>query len=365
MPILRPEIAALAPYEVGRPIEEVVREHRVDPADVVRLTANESPEGPFPGVIDAAVDALALSNRYPDNDSLELTGALAAELGIARSNLMMGNGSVSLLAEMTAAVGGPGTNVVYAWPSFVMYRFAAIWAGSTVREIPLDAGHAHDLEAMGESIDETTRVVFVCNPNNPTGTITDADMIEDFINSVPAGVLVVVDEAYHDFVSNPSYRTAIPLAVDLPNVVVLRTFSKIYALAAHRVGYAVGRSETLTDLRKIQTPLTVSRVAQAAALASLGQPDEVARRAARNAAGRRYLSAALDERGLGQVASETNFIYFATPGDDSRRVSDEFTRLGVIIRPMSRGWVRVSVGSEIDNKRFVDALDRVLETGSG
>jgi histidinol-phosphate aminotransferase len=360
MPILRPEIAALTPYEVGRPIEEVVRERGIDPANVVRLTANESPDGPFPGVYEAAMAAMHLSNRYPDNDSLELTAALAAELGVGQPNLLMGNGSVALIAEITSAVGGVGTNVVYGWPSFVMYRFAAIWAGAAFKEVPLDASFELDLAGVAEAIDDQTRVVFLCNPNNPTGTIRSADDIEAFIRSVSSDVLVVVDEAYHDFVTDDRYRTAIPLAVELPNVVVLRTFSKVYALAAHRVGYAVGRHETLVELRKVQVPLVVSRVAQAVAMASLGQPEEVARRVATNSAGRHHISGALAERGLQQVDSHTNFIYFKMPEEDSRMVSDEFTNRGVIIRPMSKGWMRVSVGSEADNRRFVEALDEVL-----
>jgi histidinol-phosphate aminotransferase len=273
---------------------------------------------------------------------------------------MMGNGSVALIAEIASAVGGAGTNVVYGWPSFVMYRFAAIWAGASFREVPLDADFEIDLVGIGEAIDDQTRVVFLCNPNNPTGTIKSGDEIEGFVRSVPSNVLVAVDEAYHDFVTDHRHRTAIPLAIELPNVVVLRTFSKVYALAAHRVGYAIGHPETLRELRKVQVPLVVSRVAQAAALASLGQPGEVLRRVAMNSAGRHYLSGALSERGLHPVDSHTNFVYFKMPGDDSARVSDEFTHRGVIIRPMSKGWMRVSVGSEDDNRRFVEVLDEVL-----
>jgi histidinol-phosphate aminotransferase len=360
MPILRPEIAALTPYEVGRPIEDVVREHGIDPRDVVRLTANESPQGPFPGVAEAIAEAVATSNRYPDNDSLDLTRALSDELGVDQSNLMMGNGSVALIAEIASAVGGLGTNVVYGWPSFVMYRFAAIWAGCSYREVPLDGTHTLDLDAIAGAIDDHTRVVFLCNPNNPTGTVRSGDDIEAFVRSLSGDVLVVIDEAYHDFVADAGYRTAIPLSTELANVIVLRTFSKVYALAGHRVGYAVGRKETLRELRKVQVPLVVSRLAQVAALASLGQPDEVARRVSANAAGRHHLMGALAERGLETVDSQTNFIYFKMPGDDSRGLSDAFTFRGVIIRPMSAGWMRVSVGSDEDNRRFIKTLDEVL-----
>jgi histidinol-phosphate aminotransferase len=272
---------------------------------------------------------------------------------------------VALIAEITSAVGGAGTSVVYGWPSFVMYRFAAIWAGASFREVPLNAEFELDLEGLADAIDADTRVVFLCNPNNPTGTIKPADQIDAFARSVPPHVLVVIDEAYHDYVTDARYHTAIPLAVELGNVVVLRTFSKVFALAAHRIGYAVGRAETLVELRKVQVPLVVSRVAQAAAMASLGQPAEVARRVELNAAGRHHVSGALTERRLIHVESHANFIYFKMPGDDSGSVSDEFTKRGVIIRPMSRGWMRVSIGSGDDNRRFIETLDEVLSLDLG
>lgn len=361
MPVYRPEIAALSPYEVGRPISEVARDLGLDPGSIIRLTANETPHGPFPGVAEAAARALAGANRYPDNDLWDLSHALAAELGVERGNLLFGNGSVALLVDAVNAVGGPGTNVVYAWPSFVMYRFAAIWAGSDFVELPLDPSHRHDLDSMRDAIDDQTRIVFVCNPNNPTGTIVAHEEIAAFVESVPESALIVIDEAYHDFVADPRYDTAVQLAVTKANVLVLRTFSKIYGLAGQRVGYAVGSGELITGLRKAQQPLTVNSVAQAAALASLGQPAELERRASENAASRHHLLGVFDERGLEHSESHTNFIYFKLPSDDSGVASLEFTRRGVIIRPMSQGWMRVTVGTEAENRRFVEVLDEVID----
>ena len=365
MPNYRPDIAGLKPYEVGRPIEDVAREHGLDTEDIIKLTANESPDGPFPGVVDAAVSALASSNRYPDNHVWDLSHALAKELDVQPSNLLFGNGSTALMSDMANAVGGPGTNAVYGWPSFFIYRFASIWSGSEYREVRIDEGFALDLDAMGAAIDGDTRIAYVCNPNNPTGTIKPADDIEAFIDAVPESVLVVVDEAYHDFVGDRRYRTQIPLALERANVVVLRTFSKIYSLAAHRVGYAVGHPDTLPELRKAQQPLTVNQVGQAAALASLGQPGEVQRRVEANSAGRHHLLGVLSERGLSHAESHTNFVFFKMPGDDSREISEDFTRRGVIIRPISRGWMRVTFGWESENKRFVEVLDEVLAEMAG
>lgn len=363
MPRYRSDIEALRPYEVGRPIEEVAREHGIDPDSIVRLTANESPDGPFPGVIEAATRALASSNRYPDNDLWDLGHALADELGVKPANLLFGNGSVALLADIANSLGGAGTNMVYGWPSFVMYRFAAIWAGSGYVEVPLDDDFTFDLGAIGSAIDDQTRAVFLCNPNNPTGTVVFADQVEAFIEGVPDDVLVVVDEAYFEYVEDERYGTAIPLALERPNVVVLRTFSKIYSLAAHRVGYAVGSAETLTEVRKAQQPMTVNRVAQAAALASLGQPEELRRRVEANAAGRHHLMGVFAERGLPYAQSHANFVFFRA-GEDSVQLAGKFTARGVIIRPMSDGWARVTVGTEEENRRFVAVLDDVLESTS-
>lgn len=360
MPIFRPEIAAVTAYEVGRPIDEVVREHGIDPADVVKLTANESPEGPFPGVAEAVAAAVSSSNRYPDNQAWELTGTLASELGVDRSNLLFGNGSTALITDFASAVGGPGTTIVYAWPSFIMYRFAAVWAGSTAKEVPLDAGFALDLDALRSSIDDSTRLVYLCNPNNPTGTLKPAGVVEEFLGSVPESVLVVVDEAYHEFVGDPAYQTVSRYAVERPNVVALRTFSKIYSLAGLRIGYAIGHPETLSGLRKAQQPLTVNRIAQTAALASLGQPEELARRAADNVSAQHYLVGAIEERGLEQVESHTNFVYFRSPSGDSKSFAGELTIRGVLVRPMSAEWLRVTVGSPEENRRFVEVLDQVL-----
>lgn len=357
--LFRPEIADLEPYVAGRPIEDVVREHGISASQVVKLASNESPEGPFPGVVEAVVDALAESNRYPEDEAWDLVTALAVDLGVDSSQLLLGNGSVALISNIANAVGGPGTNMVFGWPSFVMYRLAAVWAGSEPRAISLDGELRLDLGAMSDAIDEHTRVVFVCNPNNPTGSVVAGSDVEEFVRSLPSSLLVVVDEAYHEYVDDPGYYSMAPLVKEIPNLVVLRTFSKIFALAAFRIGYGIAAAETLSEIRKGVAPFTVNRLAQAAALASLGQPEELARRAKLNAAGRRALKSALDDRGLQTADSQTNFIFFKTPGD-SQDLVDKMTRHGVIVRPVPAGWARVTVGSEAENQRFVEVLDLVL-----
>lgn len=362
MPTFRTDITSMRSYQVGRQLADVARSHGLDPADIVKLTANESPEGPFPGVAAAAAEVLSRSNRYPDSDCWDLGHALADELQVDFSNILFGAGTMALLTEIGTLAGGHGTNIVYGWPSFVMYRFVTTWAGSTHVEVTLSEDHRLDLDGMRAAIDSDTRVVIVCNPNNPTGTIRAVEEIEAFIDSIPDSVLVVVDEAYHDFVTDPRYHTEIPLAVNRPNVLVLRTFSKIYSLAAHRIGYAIGRPDTLVELRKAQPPLTVSQVAQVAARASLGQNGELERRRSDNSARRHHLMGALAERGLPMAESHTNFIYFSL-GNRTDQVVAAMTSVGVLIRSMSGDWVRVTVGNDEENRRFVQTLDMALAGG--
>jgi histidinol-phosphate aminotransferase len=359
MPTFRPDVASLSPYVPGRSIEEVASDNGMTPDEIVKLASNESPDGPFPGVVEAAAAALADSNRYPDDDMRELTAALSRYLDVPSDHLWFGNGSVGLLTHIALATGGPGTTAVYAWPSFVMYRIASRWAMSEPIEVPLDDDHVLDLDAMGEAIRDDTTVTYLCNPNNPTGTIVSSEKMRAFIDAVPESTLIVIDEAYHDFVTDESYATAIPDALRRPNVLVLRTFSKIFALAAHRVGYGIGQPGTIGELRKAQPPFTVTQVAQVAAAASLTQRGELAQRAAANAAARHQLLGVLAERSLPHTKSQANFVYF-TLEIPAEEAAERFTRQGVIVRPMGHGWIRVTIGSEQENKRFVAALDEIM-----
>ncbi len=203
MPRFRPDISALSPYVPGRPIEAVAAELGIAAADIVKLASNECPDGPFPAAIEAASRHLTGANRYPDDAARRLTSALSDRLGVPTDHLWLGAGSVSLLSHIALAVGGPGTKALYAWPSFVMYRIATRWAMSDAVEIPLTEGEIHDLDGMRAAIDDDTTVVYLCNPNNPSGTIVDSAALDTFIDSVPDETLVVVDEAYHDYVTSP------------------------------------------------------------------------------------------------------------------------------------------------------------------
>lgn len=358
MPTFRPDIAAIEPYVPGRSIEEVALEIGIDPGEIIKLASNESPDGPFPGVIEAGTVALGESHRYPDDAARSLTAAVAGYVEVPPDYLWFGNGSVALLGDIALTVGGPGTSATYGWPSFVMYRIVTRWAMAEPIEVPLDDAYTFDLDAIRAAMRDDTTLVYLCNPNNPTGTVVSGDAIEAFVGSVPESVLIVIDEAYHEFVADPAYRTGIPLALARPNVVVLRTFSKVFGLAGHRLGYGIARPETLTELRKAQAPFSVSTVSKAVATVSLEQPEELERRLRANAVGRNHLLEVMAERGIPHAHSETNFVFMKL-GDDSVSDAARFEQMGVIIRPMPGGWQRVTVGNEAENERFIVVLDEL------
>jgi histidinol-phosphate aminotransferase len=357
---IRPDVHLISPYRPGRPIGEVAREFGLDPDEIVKLASNESPLPPVRPALAAMSEEVGNVNRYPDNDCHDLRHGLADHLEVPADHLWIGGGSSELLRVIATAVGGAGTTSVYAWPSFVIYRLATILAGATPREVPLDDDHLHDLEAMRSAIDDSTTVVYVCNPNNPTGSHLPGEAIERFVDTVPSDVLVVVDEAYFEYVTAEDYETATRLALSRPNVIVTRTFSKVYGLAALRVGYAIARPETITELRKAQAPFSVTSVGQVGALASLAAREEIEERVQINASERDRLEEAFAARAIEYVPSQANFVYLRLEAS-TERATEAFIRHGVIVRPFGDGWIRVSVGTPEENDRFLAALD--LERG--
>lgn len=355
---LRPGLAGILPYEAGRPIEDVARSLGLDPETVIKLASNESPQPPFPEVVEAIAAAAGGVNRYPDNDWHEPTRALAPVLRISEDNLMFGGGSSDLLRVFSLALGGPGTSAVLAWPSFVIYRMAPLLAGSELIEVPLTSDHRFDSRAMIDAVRPDTTVLFVCNPNNPTGTYLSRSELSILISEVPSAVTVIVDEAYFEYVTAPDYATAIPEALERSNVVVTRTFSKIYGLAALRIGYAIGRPETLRELRRAQAPFTVSSLAQVAAVEALRYPSRVAERRRSNAEERSRVEKELEARHIEFVTSQANFVYLR-PRDDHGQSFQRFLEAGVIVREMGEGFIRVTVGLPGENDRFIAALEQI------
>ncbi len=356
MPRFRADVSRISPYTPGRPIADVAAEYGFDPTTVVKLASNEAPLPPFPAVREAMAAAIGETNRYPDNDCLELRAAIAEHLAVPAGTVWVGGGSSELLRVIGTAAGGPGTSAVYAWPSFIIYRLASIIGMSEPVEVPLAPGHRHDLPAMAAAIRPDTTIVYVCNPNNPTGSHLSGQEVADFVGQVPADVLVVIDEAYHEYVTAPDYHGALALALERPNVLVTRTFSKVFGLAALRVGYAIGSPETITELRKAQAPFTVAAMGQAAAIEALRHPAELGERVAQNTAGRDQIERGLADRSIEYVPSQANFVYFRLDGPTAETTT-ALLRHGVIVRPFADGWVRVTVGTPYENGRFLSALD--------
>ena len=353
MPKFRPDLGQIRSYVPGKAIDKVARELGI--ADIVKVASNEHPEPPFVEVTAAITAAAEQTHRYPQDPGHELGRALADHHGVSPRHVLVGAGSSQLLECIALAMGGPGTSAVYADPSFSLYPIITAVAGSRANEVAIDAVLRLDLKAMAAAVAEDTTVVYVCNPNNPTGTHVSAEAVTAFIAGISPDVLIVVDEAYADYATAPDFATALPHAVERDNVIVLRTFSKIYGLAGLRIGYGIGHGATLAALRKIQAPFSVTAVAQAAALIALDLEDRRVQRVQQNAAQRDRLEAELAARSLEFAHSQTNFVWFH-PGLDATAIADAILRDGVIVRPMGP-WIRVTVGTAAENGRFLDALD--------
>jgi histidinol-phosphate aminotransferase len=335
---LRPAVAALPAYVPGA---------RVAPgAAAFKLSSNENPYPPLPSVVAAIADAAADVNRYPDMYATELVEALADGLGVSAAEVVVGNGSVAVLAHVLQTVVEPGDEVVYPWRSFEAYPIAVAVAGGTSVQVPLQTGAALgrlDLSAMAAAITERTRVVMVCTPNNPTGPAVHRDELDAFLAAVPSHVLVVLDEAYLEFVRDPQAPDGLAVYARHPNVVLLRTFSKAYGLAGLRVGYAVARPRLAAGIRAVSTPFGVSHVAQRAALASLGARDELLARVEHLVADRTRLVAGLRDQGWELPESQANFVWFDL-GERTVQRAEEARAAGAVVRPFAGEGLRVSVG---------------------
>ncbi len=347
----------MAPYIPGPGVEEVAALYGV--RDAAKLSSNEAPQPPFPEVQEAIAAAAAGVNRYPDLRYTKLTEAMSEALDIPGGCFWFGAGSSALLTNTALALGGPGRSFVYPRPSFVMYRVNTALAGAEGIEVPLNRSHAVDLEAMAAAVRPDTTLVYLCNPNNPTGAYRRQADIRRFAEQAPEDVLVLIDEAYIEYVEEERRSEAVSMALERPNVTVARTFSKIYGLAGLRIGYMIGQPDTIMSLRKSETPFTVNSAAQAAALAALGLPKRVAERREANRRGVERLQSAFRERGIEHVPTQTNFIWFRL-GPETPGIIQGLLERGTIIRVTLGEWTRVTVGAPEENEKFLADLDRVL-----
>ncbi|MFC9977935.1 histidinol-phosphate transaminase [Spirillospora sp. NPDC127200] len=316
-----------------------------------KLSSNESPHGPLPSVQEAIERAARDVNRYPDNNATALIEAISAKYGVPADHVAVGCGSVGVTQMLLAAVAEPGAEIVYAWRSFEAYPLLVGLSGATSVQVPLRE-ETHDLDAMAEAVNENTRLVFVCNPNNPTGTIVRRAELEAFLDRVPADCLVVLDEAYREYVRDEDVPDGLTLYQDRPNVVVLRTFSKAYGLAGLRIGFVVGHPKVAEAIRKTYLPFSVNSVAQAAGVASLAATGELLERVEGTVKERERVRDALLAAGWTVPPTEANFVWLRL-GERTMEFSAACDARGVSVRPFPGEGARVSIGSPEENDEFL------------
>jgi histidinol-phosphate aminotransferase len=366
MPQFGPEyVRAIAPYQAGKPIAEVAREFGLDEADIVKLASNENPFGVPESSKAAMARAAAELGRYPDANGFELKAALAARYDVPADWITLGNGSNDILEIAAHAFVQKGEAVVFSQYSFAVYALATQGVGGRAIVVPA-VNYGHDLAAMAAAIDADTRLVYVANPNNPTGTFIGADEIEAFLKQVPHNVIVVLDEAYNEYLAPEHQFESANWVRKYPNLVVSRTFSKAYGLAGLRVGFAIAQPDVTDLMNRIRQPFNVNSLAQAAAIAALNDKEFLAKGARNNAEGYKQMTAAFDELGLEYVPSFGNFVLVRVGADDGAgaRINLALLKQGVIVRPVAAyglpQWLRVSIGLPQENAIFVEALKKAL-----
>jgi histidinol-phosphate aminotransferase len=357
-----PVLKTLPVYQPGRPIEEVARELGLEPDSIIKLASNENPLGPSPRAVAAMRKALAQVNLYPDGNAFYLKQKLAAKLGLTPGHLVLGNGSnevIELLGH--ALLSSPSSEVVVSQYCFAVYPIVTALFGAKLVVVPAK-DYGHDLDAMLAAITPNTRIVFVANPNNPTGTTVTAEALKRFVDAVPPHVVVALDEAYIEFMENPLDLVPDLAAGVRPNLVLMRTFSKIYGLAGLRLGYGMGHPEFIAELEKIRQPFHVNLIAQAGALAALDDTAHADKTRRLNARGLKLYARTFRKLGLEFIPSGANFILVRV--GEGQRVFSELQKLGIIVRPMGGyqlpEWVRVSIGTPKENLRCLDGFKTVL-----
>jgi histidinol-phosphate aminotransferase len=365
--LFRPAIDDLVPYEPGRPADDVQRELGLE--RVVKLASNEGQFGPFPAALAAIERGARELNRYPDGGAYRLTLALAEKHGVGPENVALAAGADAVIMYLSLTALDPGDEIVCGWPSFPSYVLDAVKMGAAPRRVPLTE-HRYDVERLLAAVGERTKIAYLCNPNNPTGTMIGRADVDAWFDQVPPHVLTVLDEAYFEYVDEPDYPDGIEEYLKAGRrVLVLRTFSKIYGLAGLRVGYGIGPTDVVEAIKKVRNAFDVNQTAQDAALASLGDVEEIERRRRENREGRAKLERACVELGLAVATPPVANFLFAEVGEDSRFVFEALLREGVIVRPLAPfgapGAIRVTVGTGDENEFFAAALRRVTALAPG
>jgi len=356
----RRQIEQIKPYTPGKPVEELERELGI--REAMKLASNENPLGPSPRAVKAVARSLAAVNRYPDGGAFLLRGALAKRLKVKPESLVFGNGSNELIELLVRTYLKPGEAAVTSECSFLVYDLVVPAAGGRLRKVPMKK-FTFDLEGIGSHVDRKTRMVFIANPNNPTGTMVREHELVRFLRRIPGDVLVAMDEAYAEFATDPRYPRSLRLLARFPNLVILRTFSKIYGLAGLRIGYGVARPEVADYLNRVRQPFNVNSLAQEAARAALEDVAHVRATRANNRRGFALLYREFRRMRIPYVPSQANFVLFRVPGNGSEYYQ-HLLRAGVIVRPMAGyglpDWLRVSIGLPRENRKFLAALRQAL-----
>ena len=362
MPLsLNPALHDLPVYQPGRPIEEVARELGLPAESIVKLASNENPLGPSPGALAAMETVLKNLHLYPDGNAFYLKQKLAQKLGIGPEHLILGNGSNEIIEFVGHALMQPGTDVVASQYCFAVYPIVTHLFGANLIMVPA-RHYGHDLPAMLKAVTPKTKVLFVANPNNPTGTLAPRGDVVQIVAEVPDDLLLVMDEAYIDFLEEPVDLLPLIRANSKPNLLLMRTFSKIFGLAGLRLGYGIGHPELIAALEKVRQPFNINSIAQAGALAALDDQGHLARTRANNALGLEYLQNSFRSLDLEFIPSHANFVLVRV--GDGQRVFEEMQKLGVITRPMGGyqlpEWIRVTVGTPDQNARCIVSLKKLL-----
>lgn len=345
----------IQPYVPGKPVSELERELGISGS--VKLASNENPLGPSPLAVDALKNSFSDINRYPDGSAYYLRKALSEELDVSEDELIFGNGSNELLDIAARTFMKDGDEAVMGSPSFVVYAMAVHSVGGRPVQVPL-RDFTHDLQAMADAITPKTKMVFVANPNNPTGTMNTRAEFDALMERVTDDMLVVVDEAYYEYVTDERYADSMMHLLKGRNLLILRTFSKIYGLAGLRIGYGIGKKEIISEMNRLREPFNTNSPAQTAALAALKDKEHIARSRSCNEEGKKYLCSELDSMGVRYVPTQANFIFI--PIEGSAEINDRLLRMGVIIRPMGPNAIRVTIGLPDENRRFIESFRSVL-----
>ncbi|MBI3358074.1 MAG: histidinol-phosphate transaminase [Nitrospirae bacterium] len=348
-------LKSLPAYIPGKPIEELEREFGM--TGVVKLASNENPLGPSLLAMAALTTASRGIARYPDSNAFLLKEALARKWNVKSNRVIIGNGSDEIIALLARALLAPGDEAMMADPSFSIYRLTTLAGNATPIVIPLKDGR-HDLSRMAAAVTQRTKIIFICNPNNPTGTIVRRRKVEEFLSRLPKNILVVFDEAYAEYVTDPEFPRSDLFLKKGACVIFLRTFSKIYGLAGVRVGYGIGPEELIDLLNRVRQPFNVNSLAQQAATAALSDDAHVKKSLALNEKGKRYLYRQFDAMRISYLPTEANFVYFEMP---KKNVYDSLLRKGVIIRRLEGASLRVSIGKTSEMWRFIHALRETIK----